>query len=328
MITTKSASIPTERNAISLIEVLIVIAILGILFQLLLPAIEMSRESARRAQCQNNLRQIAIGITNYEQTKRALPVGGYGCCFGTWMPLIFPYVEMDNVSAQYIFNDPSYTQEVRYTGPKNLTVTTIHYPLFTCPSDVLTEASKGTTRHNYAVNYGNTGLPQSMQVRFTPPYFVAKYKNAKFLGAPFYVSPKSSEAQEPHAIRLSQITDGLSKTLFASEVVQAHGYGDKRGMIWHSYYAGFMTYRTPNSSNSDILKFAQDCQSRLRGNPPCKAPPKVPDTVPITIGARSRHPGGVNTVMGDSSVRLVDDGIDIEVWRAMSTSQGGEAVGL
>jgi prepilin-type N-terminal cleavage/methylation domain-containing protein len=98
----------------TLVELLVVIAIIGVLVALLLPAVQAARESARRAQCQSNIKQLALGVLNYETAKKSLPPGGItdGPCCGTqsgagWTILILPYVEQQALYAKYDFDEPN-----------------------------------------------------------------------------------------------------------------------------------------------------------------------------------------------------------------------------
>src|SRR5512134_1942205 len=94
----------SNRRGFTLVELLVVIAIIGILIALLLPAVQAARESARRTQCNNNLKQIALGMHNYADTYGGtFPVGEYSCCWGTWLVGLLPYVEQKTLYDQYKF---------------------------------------------------------------------------------------------------------------------------------------------------------------------------------------------------------------------------------
>src|SRR5262249_27232251 len=125
------------RKGFTLIELLVVIAIIAILIGLLLPAVQKVREAAARMTCQNNLKQIAVANMNYESTNGVfLPgVGKNGCCWGTWMIPILPYVEQQNLANFYV-NFGGLDPLPRYTGGANANVSSSRLKIFTCPSDV------------------------------------------------------------------------------------------------------------------------------------------------------------------------------------------------
>jgi len=134
---------------------------------------------------------------------------------------------------------------------------------------------------------------------------------------------KSGKFIEPKLVRLKEITDGLSSTLMASENIQGLG-GDLRGLIWWGHAAGFLTFYPPNASQADVLAYATGCVQE--DNPPCLN--QKPTAVrPSSRAARGRHPNGVQTARCDGSVTFVSDDIDINIWRALSTTQGEEPIG-
>jgi prepilin-type N-terminal cleavage/methylation domain-containing protein/prepilin-type processing-associated H-X9-DG protein len=314
-----------RRRGFTLIELLVVIAIIAILIGLLVPAVQKVRESAARAQCQNSLKQIGLAMHNYHDTYRKLPYGEgpgnpkdpittrRGCCWGNWQVLILPYLEQGNMFKGWVNLGGSDLTGPRYGASPNVeNVTSQRLAVLTCPSDTpnpgaITANIKGViyaiTSHNYVANYGNTN---DYQVDITTPVV------QKFGGAPFGWAPVSC--------RLTDITDGSSNTLMVSETVQGLG-SDLRGFTWWAPGALFTSVLGPNSSSPDIV--TQNCNNQPAQNLPC-----VDNGGSWSmLGARSRHVGGVNVVLCDGSVRFVSQTIDINVWRGLSTTHGGETLG-
>jgi prepilin-type N-terminal cleavage/methylation domain-containing protein/prepilin-type processing-associated H-X9-DG protein len=311
-------NVAASRLGFTLVELLVVIAIIGILVALLLPAVQVARESARRSQCINNEKQEALANLNYESAKGGLPVGLYECCWGTWQIGILPYVEETNLSAGYQNfggNDPTGPE---YKADPNFTnVTSKRLALASCPSDKISApwpyGNSGLTKHNYVGNYGTTGIENNLFQQDPGWDQVALLNGVQYQGAPF-------ECKK--SIRLKKITDGMSNTLLLSEVIQGEGV-DLRGLTWWGDAAGFSSYLAPNSSQPDVSVYASYCNKTDNDLLPC-----VQQSVanPSMYAARSRHPGGVNAAMCDGSVRTVSNDIDLNVWRALSTTHGAEVI--
>ncbi len=329
----------------TLIELLVVIAIIAILIGLLLPAVQKVRESAARMKCQNNLKQISLGNMAYENANGTfLPgISRTGCCWGTWQVPILPYIEQHGAFNLYTNFGGLDAGALPPTGPRynagtNLTVSSTRMATFTCPSDVPGVIGTITT-NNYVLNAGNTSFYQvSIPINCTGGS-VTSTTCTTFGGAPFgwYEDPATVAAggdSSPVAYttgnpatglcgrqrKMTDITDGTSNTLMASEVNQGRGGGDYRGFSWWGGGAGFTAYSLPNSIDPDVMTGAA-----------CNAtPPNAPCTTTSTATrprmqvARSRHTGGVAVTMCDGSVRFVSNSISVATWRAVSTSQGGE----
>ena len=260
---------------------------------------------------------------NAHDTQLTLPagIGPYGCCWGTWQVLIMPYVELNTAYDRYenwggsasVYGDGPAPQNgstfPRYSEAPNTTyVTGKRYKAFTCPSDSPNAPTGGITNHNYAVNFGNTTTTQVTYPGTT----------GTFQGAPFGVAKSNKPGERMRGLGFATISDGLSNTMLAAEVMQGQGV-DLRGFTWWSEAASFTAYESPNSTVPD--RFSGSCNNQPLQKRPCAA---SDSTNPSRMSSRSQHPAGVQVVMCDGSVRFVTSTIDLAIWRAMSTTQGGE----
>jgi prepilin-type N-terminal cleavage/methylation domain-containing protein len=317
-----------QRRGFTLIELLVVIAIIAVLIGLLVPAVQKVREAAARAECENNLKQIALAMHHYHDVNKKLPpqtaLNKNSCCYGTWQMAILPYVELNNLWNDYLNWGNTVAGGPNYEQQANLLVTSQRLPIFTCPSDEPAAAKSGTyngtkyliTQHNYLVNVGNIDYSQGKDG--TLPDQPA---GLTFKGAPFSRSVQ---------FRLTDITDGTSTTLMLSEVKQGQGQ-DFRGLTWWAEGSGFTVYRTPNSPGPDYIangSGAPGCvpTSQNPANADCQAFPS-PNPNWNVFTARSRHIDGVNVALCDGSGRFVSNSISWTTWQALGTSRGGEAVG-
>ncbi len=315
-----------RKRGFTLIELLVVIAIIAVLISLLLPAVQSAREAARRAQCINNLKQIGIAMHNYHDVNSQLPPGAKFDDFGTWYHFILPYMEGTNLFHSYNFNGcPGCSPSMRTDGPENTTVSYTWVSAFQCPSDEQAYNPTNIAKGNYAVNYGNTYGFASQQATFDTP-------SVPFLGAPFsYITAGIGSFMTFAAtgtFGFAAITDGLSNTMLAGEVLQGKGssvqfgttFPDDRGNIQLGFASGFSAYLAPNSPLPDSTSY-YGCLYPYQNNPPC-----TPGFFAYYFGARSRHPGGVNVGLLDGSVRFIKNTIALNIWSALSSSQGGEIV--
>jgi prepilin-type N-terminal cleavage/methylation domain-containing protein/prepilin-type processing-associated H-X9-DG protein len=327
-----------ERRGFTLIELLVVIAIIAVLIALLLPAVQSAREAARRIQCVNNLKQLGLAMHNYHGAIGTFPIGrqginrpvgdpGYpgdptgGNHRRSWALLLLPYFEQ---GALYNAVNFSYS----YNGAGNLTVIDDGIGLFWCPSDPNVQSDRlgGLAQRaaNYMANWGNATYYQSS---YNNPYTTGPLGVVTFAGAPFALD---------RAFGIQTITDGASNTLLMSEVIACMPNGtttageDHRGMIFNddANCAMFMAYTAPNSTTPDLVPGY--CQYPYQNNPPCTSAYPNGGTVPVGApafnAARSYHPGGVNALLADGSVRFVKNSIAPANWQGLSTTQGGEVI--
>jgi prepilin-type N-terminal cleavage/methylation domain-containing protein/prepilin-type processing-associated H-X9-DG protein len=190
------------RRALSLVELLVVIAIIGVLMALLLPAIQSSRESARRAQCLSNLRQIGIGLSNYHDARRAFPPG----CIDhsgkrlAWSTYLLPYIEQSEV---YDLYDP----KSAYYAAANRQATSVILPVYLCPSTVrLTRARDGNTTGDVNGN-GQYDPGDFMAMSDYGGMFGWANSSVYANGVMIYDVPVS----------LRQVTDGSAQTIVVAE---------------------------------------------------------------------------------------------------------------
>ena len=339
-----------HRRGFTLIELLVVIAIIAVLIALLLPAVQAAREAARRSQCVNNLKQIGLGVMNYESSNGSFPPGEKGCCWGTWHVFLLPFIEQSqlyNAWNTYGSNNPSQgplDSNYRYNGFINSTVSCTRINSYSCPSDpyastIRTDAgSFPTTFGNYAVNYGNGDQAQNTAVPVLIPSLTGV--TSVFMGAPFtdmgspYIddSGYAKNFATLTVTKIAGITDGLSNTLMASELLigaQGSTGSDLHGFMWWGPSASFTTALTPNSTYQDSMGNG-GCPTTGVINIPCNGGITATGTggseTSVYLGARSKHPGGVNAAMCDGSVKFFKSTINIQTWQASSTTQGNEVI--
>jgi prepilin-type N-terminal cleavage/methylation domain-containing protein/prepilin-type processing-associated H-X9-DG protein len=307
-----------KRKGFTLIELLVVIAIIAVLIGLLLPAVQKVRAAAFRMQCENNLKQIALALHNFHDTKGHFPSGimapignGSGMIFqsscprcapppepgqfGSWLTWILPYVEQDNLWNQAYAASAGMTQrEYSYcTGPNSIGAKVVK--TYICPADYVpltTIVYTGTYYFGVNSYFGNAG---------TSAWPVA---GASLNGVLYYNS----------SVRFIDIIDGTSNTLLAGEryskdpAVQDADLSDWRGWAWSNYNSG-------GDSLGDTSW-------------PMNSPAST-----IGINARkcnfgSGHIGGANFALCDGSVRFLSTNgvVSIVNYQRLSVRNDGSVV--
>lgn len=301
-----------RRQGFTHVELLVVIAIIGTLVGLLLPAVQMAREAARRMQCANNLKQLGLAVHTYHDAYRTLPISvgpwkqgprysrqrnGKG-----WIVSVLPQLEQPALYAAF---QPHFSGDFFSGGglnsPAAHLVMQTRLPVLTCPSDgsnqtlidqqyqLLGIPVAGT---NYKGVLGDNQISDEMSIHVgTLPRCLEKGGcNGLFFRVTY---------QEPK--RFSSVTDGLSNTLLIGEDVVQHNASSA------AYYA-----------NGDYCA----CHGPINYKP---NPPAPLDWANVTT-FRSNHSGGAQFVIADGSVRFVSESTDQLIYRGLCTRNLGEVV--
>ncbi len=333
-----------RRCGFTLIELLVVITILGVLMALLLPAVQAAREAARRAQCENHLKQIGLALHGYHTSQGSFPVGrtvshdarysfAGSPCSGpldrSFLVAILPFADQRPVY-------DAINHDLSIFGPENFTSRSTTLGIYTCPSDtaagrpvqgVLREPTPEPVPDLSVVSYSSyAGLMGSAYARALPiperGCVVDAYEVARSNGCLNDISP----------ISFASIHDGLSQTVMVTEksMTAMRGSNDPR--------------EPTIAQNSGWWFVGEIGHTLVTATHPPNAHKKTPphDSGIWLRSASSMHPGGLNVLMADGSVRFMKETIqstpldprtgDVAqgpqgVWQKLATRNGGEIIG-
>ena len=342
-----------------------VIAIIAVLIALLLPAVQAAREAARRMQCVNNLKQLGLALQNYHDTAGTLPPaaqGGMGQVYlnYTGYSFLLPYLEQTNAFNTFNFQLNSFSGSTAYFGwslPGNSTGFSTQLSVFLCPSNrAMGEvgATVGSGPAAYTLAPGKVAVTDYLFNAGASRYAVPGYGESNRMGPIGFNT----------AYRLADLSDGTSQTFVMAESAggnlrnryRAIGGGPTRVCVPLSpglaaaptatvYYDNlmFMAYGRSRTWDADKRIIgglaartvdhtgapyrANDCGfdsiTDVYVDPPGPAAPAAGQQLP---NFRSAHPGLINAVFADGSVRPIKDTIAMPVYQGLSTISGGEVV--
>ncbi len=339
-----------KSDAFTLVELLVVIAIIGMLVGLLLPAVQRTRESARKMFCANNMRQTGTAILNYESQMKHFPGMGSSqkeMCGFSVQAKILPFMEQDGVNYLIDYSHPplSGTKGNMKLNPAQENAASVKISSYLCPSDgenpvfteyQLTGAGRGATLNgtNFMVVVGS-GKGTSYDMRYPTD-------------ALFYCESK---------VTFGMISDGSSNTLMLLEsLLGNHQDSDENPVVGrqvglnsslkgNDQTAGFPGVLSP--TENQLRSYGEDA-SKFQGNRGSSwilgrslftgaltaAPPnpKFPDSAGVSSQqtgfyfARSAHSGGVNGTTADGACRFFSDGMERSIFQAMGSRNGNETI--
>ena len=311
------------RHAFTLIEMLVVVSITGVLMALLMSAVQTAREVARRGRCQNNLRQIGLALANYQGAVGVYPFGvggagprGYTSRWSAQSQLL-PYLEQSSLFHALNFSGVPWVGDKNFSAP-NVSAIATEIELFLCPSDPdetgdpydlghnSYRACAGTRPYNLtgkndgAFWYQSAVAPRAVRDGMSTTAMFSE----RCLGSVSRPDPKGDYYLSNPSDEACTGVDGMPMPRFPSPVELSGG----RWADGNVFYTRYEHIVVPNK-NSCLLGGNEDYVG------------------PVVVTATSRHPGGVNVLFGDGSVRFVKGSIDLAVWRGLATIAGGELLG-
>ena len=312
------------RRGFTLVELLVVIAIIGVLVALLLPAVQAAREAARRLQCTNNMKQLGLAVLNFESARKVLPPSHTASPRHNFVAFLLPYMEQGTLAAQYDMTRDWDARPAAGASPNsgNVSVQKLGIEGVKCPTTPNADRPANAADYAIAIRFSNE--PEKAKAALIAGTDGVKISD-RGTDSVDRDAPWSSmlrvrfTAQNKHIpVKLSEITDGLSNSFMIFEDAgRPEGFDQNKnstssqtkaetenavsGQSWADFNSWFDIHDTCGggqlmncNNNNEIYSF---------------------------------HVGGCNFTMGDGAVRLVQEGIDPEVFTSLFTRASADIVG-
>jgi prepilin-type N-terminal cleavage/methylation domain-containing protein/prepilin-type processing-associated H-X9-DG protein len=290
-------------RAFTLIELLVVIAIIAILIALLLPAVQQAREAARRSQCKNNMKQMGLALHNYHESVGMFPPGAQWPLRLNWRVSILPYLEQENLYGKLDIDGGQWTSP--YSG-NNVILQGLTVDVYACPSSSLgTNSNDGPTKNNSGL--GQTHHYVGIMGSTPDPAGRTNLQSASNYGG-IYTSNGTLLCNE--SARIRDIKDGTTNTIIVAEQSGPVGLSDIRSVYYGGWsgvtFSGKITNNNPNGADSwstgvSAIQYRINSKTAAAGSD---------NTWDANTVLTSEHPGGINVLLGDGSVRFLSENIN------------------
>jgi prepilin-type N-terminal cleavage/methylation domain-containing protein len=331
------------RRGFTLVELLVVIAIIGILVSLLLPAVQAAREAARRMQCSNNLKQLALAFHNYHDTHKAFPMGyfvwinpaGGNYNVQAWGQLLLPFIEQQVLADQYDYRVAP-VNEAGPIGQANIAIISTVIRTFTCPS-----APNPTIRvyDGFVPANAVPGLPQLTWRAAPSDYGIATgvrgiFANMAYANFPGGAGGLRHGMIQPH-IQIVGVTSSFRENNFAvvldgtsNTILLAERTGGSDIYTLRKQLNVPQPFPQMNGGGwGDALNGEHWMSGTLYSGqtwPPQEGPCGINCTNMRGYGFHSLHPQGCQFALGDGSVRFVNQSVTQFVLASLITREKGE----
>ena len=317
-----------RRIGFTLIELLVVIAIIAVLIALLLPAVQQARESARRTQCKNNMKQYGLGLHNYHDVHLMFPPGGLAWQLPNigWQVRILPFMDQAVLYKQLNMDIAAYNTVLTSTGRQALYK---QVPYAICPSNPDADFQNTWAHACYTGNLGSQRTPSCNGACNT--FFNPRPSNAPstLLGydanmggcdhgnCPDAVNYSGMFSRTSWGLKIAQAQDGTSNTMLVGEI----------NPTCHDHRSGWWDMNGMNTAHASTSVPPNDfttCPNSNRvTNPACTAMCNWN----YSWGFKSTHVGGLHILLVDGSVKFVNETLDYNTWQRLGGRSDGQNVG-